>query len=70
MCLLCVKCNACGRFTPGSPTYIAPPKIMCLECGGEVDEETGICLRCGAIALKAPGVGGVGVSDEMGPAKT
>ena len=60
MCYPCTKCNACGKFTKGSPMYVAPPTIPCLECGGEVDGATGICTSCGAVAFTPMGTGASG----------
>ena len=47
MCYACKRCNKCGKFTKGNAMYIEPPKPQCLDCGGELDLETGKCTKCG-----------------------
>lgn len=48
MCYPCTMCNGCGKLNPGSPLYMPPVSITCLDCGGEVDIASGKCVECGA----------------------
>jgi hypothetical protein len=50
MCYACTQCGKCGKFTEGSPFYVNYG-IPCLKCGAEVEQKTGICIKCGNVAF-------------------
>lgn len=64
MCYPCDSCGRCGKFNPESPLYTPPPTIPCLECGGVVDGETGVCVECGNQAFVPVGEGAHGMKPK------
>lgn len=51
MCYPCTKCGRCGKYDEESVYYVPPAAIPCLDCGGLIDGETGICGSCGQQAF-------------------
>ncbi len=56
MCYPCTNCNRCGKLNKDSVLYIAPPVPLCLDCGGELDPETGKCTQCGKQVMTPVGL--------------